>query len=139
MQEIIEMANRPPQVLKAVQLLWFALGLGLFLQLLYFGSFDAFSALAKRGGAILLMFAIHGYLILGIARGRNSARWISFSFFVGGLFFAPPRILDFAEEPVTISVETIQASIQAIAFILLFTTAGKSWFTTRLALARPER
>lgn len=111
----------------STNLLWFAFALALALQVIYAdGNIGVvFNNLMK---GLILVFTLHAYLIVGISKGRNSARWISLLLFVGGLFFAPPSIDGFESAPLTISTETAQVCAQCLAYIGLFAQSSNAWF-----------
>jgi hypothetical protein len=93
-----------------------------------YADWDAREAIRTLAGGMILVFALHGYLIYRISRGRSSARLIYLLFFFGGLAFAPPNVLEFWSEPLLVSTEVAQVTLQAVAFVLLFTPAANEWF-----------
>jgi hypothetical protein len=122
--------NKPPQLVHiSTILLWTALALAFVLQFMHlnweFGL--VFSSLLK---GLVLVFVLHIYLILGIAKGRNSARWIYLLFFIGALLIAPPSIDDFADTPMIVATEILQISAQFFAFLGLFMRSSNTWFKT---------
>ncbi|MBS0369330.1 MAG: hypothetical protein JSS57_09030 [Proteobacteria bacterium] len=119
----------------STKLLWLAMALAMILQLIYAKwHFDV--VLNSFLNGLILVFALHAYLIIGISRGRNSARWISLMFFVGGLFLAPPSIAAFPNAPLQVSVEVSQILSQCIAFIGLFTPPSNAWFRSSFSSRR---
>ena len=120
--------DKPKKVRYSQYLLWSALALGLSTQLLDFDNLKFSAASFDFSAFLVLALALHAYLIVGISRGRNSARWIYFLFFIGGLFFAPPNLTELRDEPLTAVAGIAQICLKALAFLWLFTKPGKHWF-----------
>jgi hypothetical protein len=115
-------------------LLWTALALAFLLQFMH-ANWElglVFSSLLR---GLVLVFVLHIYLILGIAKGRNSARWIYLLFFIGALLIAPPSIDGLADTPMIVTTEIVQISAQFFAFLGLFTRSSNAWFKACSATA----
>jgi hypothetical protein len=108
-----------------------ALSVGVILQFVY-ADWDMAHTLRTLLGSLVLVFVLHAYLIVGISKGRRSARWIYLLFFIGGLAIAPPNLAEFASNPVVVSIRTGQVCLQALAFLLLFTPQANAWFKQQI-------
>jgi hypothetical protein len=127
MQAAVVTPVAPPLVRFSSALLWAALAAGFLLQLIY-ADWNPTEAVRTLLGGLVLVFALHAYLIVGIAKGRRSARWIYLMFFLGALAISPPNIAEFALDPAVVGTELGQVLLQAIAFPLLFTPKANTWF-----------
>ncbi len=82
----------------------------------------------------LLVAALYGYLIVGVSKGRNSARRVILLLFVLGLIAAPPSWDAIIEAPVFGVFWTAHFSMYVAALFLIFTAPGKAWFAPRQAV-----
>lgn len=129
----LQPSNESPRLIRiSTALLWAALALGLALQFMY-AQWEFSVVLSSLFRGLILVFALHIYLITGIASGRNSARWLSLLFFIGGLFFSPPSVEGFVDVPMIVVTEITQISMQCFAFVGLFMRSSNAWFKARSA------
>jgi hypothetical protein len=111
-------SDAPRLVRAAVYLLWAVLGVGV---LLRFAFFDAQTmTLAKLVWLMAIGLLLHGYFIMGIAKGRNSARWLYPVLLLLGALATPPELTD--------PFDVLPLVVQAGALIALFAGGANRWF-----------
>jgi hypothetical protein len=124
-----ERAQRPPQVVQAIALLWISALLG-------FGG--SLSEVSKSQGTLVLSalvtLVMAGGLSVGIWRGRDWARLL-YLILVAMSLAAMVGAWGTSERPrVEVALEAVSFVADAGSFFLLFTSPGSSWF--RPAAAR---
>ncbi len=125
-----EPANRPPEVTRAVQLIWISIGLGilgLFLtpKEMPFG-WVGISIVA------LLTIAIWAWIITKIARGRNWARITYLVLIALGYasmaFTWQVQVVALKASPLSAILTIVEAVIAVYAIYLLFCGPANAWF-----------
>lgn len=120
--------TRPPQVLRAIRLLWLSWAIGIVVMLLNWQRTPAI-ALSYQAfvlGVDALFLAIVGW---GILQGRNWARITCFVVVLGGI--VPDLFVSavqFLSSPLRAALQVSQCASKLYAVWLLFTAPGRSWF-----------
>lgn len=110
--------DAPKRVRFSVHVLWAVLAFGIIVRFALFDSYGV--SLAKLLWLSVIGVAIHGYFIVGISSGRNSARWVYPLLLVFGILVAPPRPSD--------PLDVIPMLVQVSALVPLFTGNASAWF-----------
>lgn len=130
---------KPRQIRNAGYFLWTCLFLGFVLRTIDGNSFSPALVEAFFSSGQFLSFAIYAYLIVGISKGRKSARMLLLAFFVGGLLLAPPTFSALRDYSLIGAIEATQLCLQVVALVWLFTAPGKGWFAApKVAQASSE-
>ncbi len=122
---------RPPEIARAVVLLWTSLLLGVVR--LVFDWRDLTADGAAPVGlmvtiAILTIAVLAGFVHL-IARGRNWARIVFTGLYLLGLVVSLPDVWsELGTAPIAALVGALQLVLQGVALVLLFRPAAAAWF-----------
>lgn len=128
----------PPEVTRAVRILWISLAASLATMLpVIRGNWwapDGGENAPDAGPVVivfaLVMFALSAWLVWMVSRGRNWARWTLLGLFViGWLFLLTDFSRSLAETPLAALADTLIAAAEVWACYLLFSGAGAAWFT----------
>ena len=117
----------PSNVARFEQLFYASLCLGVFI---FASDFDRLSRLGPASsmiGTVGLAIGVVGLLTWLIARRRqNWARWVMVVMYVVGL---PFFVINMSEQGIlTVSLSAVQAVLQLVALVLLFTGNARPWF-----------
>ncbi len=121
--------DKPESVIRAVKLLWFAVGLGLIKVFLDFASWKTEGYLFFTFLGIVVMLILYAILITKISHGKNWARVLFLVLFSIGLLPAVPELFkELASSPLLGVVSCLQIIIHCYAMFLLFSKPGSSWY-----------
>ena len=123
---------KPLAVRRAIILLWASWAIGIPKTLLDWAQLTSRTSGVFNAFVIISTLAIVAFFIWKIGQGKNWARIV---FLVMSLLGVVPFLFvvrsEFARSPASGLLSTVQCGIQAIAFLLLFTSPGKEWFRAR--------
>ena len=127
-QRTQESQGRPIEVLCAVQLAFASLAVALIATPLRPGVLKPhLLGFLILGMVLTLLFT--SFLLIMILRGQNWARLVFIGFFVIGLPFAFPAILQaIPKSPLMALASLIQLSLQMMAVVLLLQQPARNWF-----------
>jgi hypothetical protein len=116
--KLVAASDAPKRVRFSVYALWTVLLFALVVRFVFFDSESM--SLSKLLWLSALGAAIHGYFIIGISKGRNSARWVYPVLLVFGALASPPTLSD--------PFDVLPLLVQVLALIVLFTGDANRWF-----------
>jgi hypothetical protein len=126
------MKPKPPEISRAISLLWASLAVGLVKTPMQWAYLTAQASIAFTGFILVFTLAILSFLILKIGQGRNWARIVFLVF--SGLGFLPFLFVlrsEFARSPALGTFSVLQVGLQVFALFLVFTSPGKEWFQAK--------
>jgi len=130
--EQLRPANRPPEVKKAIQLLWGSLAIGPINLALDWSHLSGLMPMSNVLITLGLTVALFGWLTAKIGVGRNWARVTFLVLMVLGLpFTALMLVATLKRTPAEGVLQIVQALMQIYSLYLLFAVPGKSWFQRR--------
>jgi hypothetical protein len=122
-------SSKPPDVNKAVKLLYASLLLGIAVEV---ADFTYLKSLRSAGFALfisLFTFGLLLFLIMKISSGRNWARIIFLVLFLAGIpLFLPNLRNELKRNPFAATISIVQVILQVVAFFLLFKGTSGIWF-----------
>jgi hypothetical protein len=125
-----EPADRPPEVTRAVLLIWISIGLGILG--LFIAPREMPFGWVGIGIVALLTLAIWAWIITKIARGRNWARITYLVLIVLGYgsmaFTWQVQIATLKASPLSAVLTVVEAVIAVYAIYLLFSGPASAWF-----------
>ena len=128
-------ADKPPQVTRAIWLLWIALLLGIATftpDYLHLKGPNASGPPWWVWAVLVLIWMLWGVLIYLVAAGRNWARFVVLAFFVGYVFDVGSWLLNpstmLALPLHNLIAEGMNLALSALAVFWLFTGNGATWF-----------
>lgn len=116
--KILPPSDAPKRVRVSAYLMWGVLAAGVVIR---FAFFDAQTTqLQKPFWLTAIGVALHGYFIVGISNGRNSARWVYPFLLLFGILAMPPSLFD--------PFDVLPLAVQCAALVALFTGDANAWF-----------
>ena len=123
--KLVPSSDAPKRVRYAAYVLWAVLATGVVTRFVFLDaqpfSFDKLAWLTAIG------VALHGYFIVGISSGRNSARWVYPVLLLFGALATPPNLAD--------PFDVVPLTLQVVALVALFTGEANAWFKRKGAPA----
>ncbi len=120
---------KPPDVNRAVKLLYASLLLGIAVEVT---DFSYLKSLGSAGFGLfisLFTFGLLLFLIVKISTGRNWARIVSLILFLAGIpLFLPNLGKELKRNPFAGTISVVQTVLQIVAFVLLFKGTSGIWF-----------
>jgi len=120
---------QPPEVGRAITLLWVGLGLMVLKVAVNIGALDSIVPSLLSNAAFLLTFGIAAFIIYATSKGYNWARWsFALMFAVDALpaLYLLPETM--AQSPLRGGITLAQCAAQGYGLYLLFSFPGKAWF-----------
>ncbi len=122
-------SSKPPDVDRAVKLLYASLLLGIAVEV---ADFSYLKSLGSAGFALFIFLFTFGlllFLIVKISSGRNWARIVSLILFLAGIpLFLPNLRNELKRNPFAGTISVVQTVLQIVAFFLLFKGTSGIWF-----------